>query len=471
MKLKVGLKKILPPERSGKTFQMIGRVRIAVQPKQISRWLKSAEMKVVIVGTGVAGASAAIALRNEGHRGPITLIGSDPEDPYRRPPLSKDFLGGTMPVERTRLKPPTIWAEKEIELIKGANAESIDVGGKTIHLDSGQVLQYDQLLLATGGRPKVLKSEFMDMTHVYTLRHLRDVAPLRNELNAGSHLVVVGAGLIGSEVAATAKGLGVKVTILEAASAPIARLMPAWLGEKVASLHKDMGVKMVMNARIESFNQYEGGVRISMASGNRIDANAVLVAIGMTPNIELAANAEIEVADGIVVDAYGRTSQDSVWAAGDVANMENGFLGGRYRIEHWTNAQDHGVAVAKNILGQNAPYNPVPWCWSDQYGVSLQICGWPDASDDVGVRGDINSNSFLTFFHRKGRLVGSIAFSKPKELRAIRELIGKSPFISPELLSDPKVDLAELAKSQIEAEQFENKRNETAAIKDLVRER
>jgi len=384
----------------------------------------------VIVGTGIAGTSAALRLRSSGFDGRVLLIGDEPHEPYRRPPLSKDLLSGSTPAERIRLRPPETWEKQEIELRTSSRVASVDTDAKSLSLADGEQLRYDQLLLATGGRPRMLPQAVCatGLDGVHTLRTMSDIPALQSALTPGSSVLVIGAGLIGAEVAATARGLGCPVMMLEAAEQPLSRLLPPQISQVYAGLHREHGVDLHTGVQIASLERIDLGLLATDAEGRKWLADAVVVAVGMTPCTELAEAAGLEVDNGIVVDEYFRTSAPEVFAAGDVANQPNLLLGGRHRVEHWTSAQEQGTAVARSMLGEREPYDKVPWCWSDQYGVNLQVTGWPSASDDVTVRGSLDALDFTAIFHRAGRLVGAVGVNRPKEVRTLRKLIAEDPY-------------------------------------------
>lgn len=386
---------------------------------------------IVIVGTGIAGITAAETLRAKGFSGTLTVIGDDAAHPYRRPVLSKDLLLGTMPEEKARLRSTDYWAERGIEFRTGAVVLSIDVERRTVRLDSGEELPYDALLLATGGRARTIDHSAGDA--VLALRSMGDVAPLRAAIERSNSILVIGAGLIGSEVAATARGLGAEVTMLEAAQAPLHRVLPPQVCALYEQIHREHGVELHTSVRLaELASDGAGGVRATAVDGRVWTAGAALLAVGMVPNTGLAEAAGVAVDNGIVVDEYFATSRPGVYAAGDVANCPNLVLGGRYRAEHWNSAQAQGAAAAHAMLAALAgvdaePVRDVPWCWSSQYGLNLQVAGWPQSDDEIVVEGSIADRDFIALTRRAGRLVGAVTIGRPKDLRAARVLIGECP--------------------------------------------
>ncbi|MCJ0896709.1 FAD-dependent oxidoreductase [Rhodococcus sp. WS1] len=398
---------------------------------------------VVIVGTGIAGSGAAQALRKEGFGGSIILIGSEAEEPYRRPALSKELLSGKASIDRVRLRPPTFWTEQGIDLRIGVTSTSIDTDSRTVCLVDGDSIDYDVLILATGGRPRRLTAE--DSERVHYLRDIADMRRLQSQLIEGSSLLVVGGGLIGSEVASTARDLGCSVQVLEAQPLPLSRLLPPSIAEKIAALHNLAGVALQTGVDLEALTTGVDGVTARARDGREWTADLAVVAIGSLPDTDMAAAAGIAVDNGISVDRYLRTSVIDVYAIGDVANVPNGFLGGMHRGEHWNTAQDHAVAVAKTIVGKEEPFESVPWSWSNQFGRNIQVAGWPGADDTVIVRGDLDSYDFTAICMRDGNIVGAVSVGRPKDIRAVRTLIERSPDISADVLADSNRDLTELA--------------------------
>lgn len=391
----------------------------------------------VVVGAGIAGVSAVAGMRSAGYDGEILLIGDEPELPYRRPPVSKEIIRGDKTPDQIRIRPETWYADNAVELLTGARVTAIDPAAGKVTLAEGPTVAFDQLLLATGGTARAMG----DAGH--TLRTLADVPKFQSRLTPGQHLIVVGAGLIGSEIAASARGLGCDVTLLETAHLPLPRLLPPLLGQMYVDLHKGHGTELHTSVTVESIVDEGGETVVRAADGRTWSAPVVVVAIGMDPATGLADAAGIEVADGIVVDASGRTSMPGIFAAGDVANMPNGVLGGRHRVEHWQNAQNHGTAVGKAMAGADSTFVEVPWCWSDQYGINLQVTGWPEAGHDVRIRGSIDDHDFSAFFLQGDALLGAVTIGRPKDVRQARKWIAAGERVHPDVLSDEGAALAD----------------------------
>ncbi|SDD27861.1 NAD(P)/FAD-dependent oxidoreductase [Actinokineospora iranica] len=368
---------------------------------------------VAVVGNGIAGVTAALTLRADGFDGRVVVIGDEPVAPYRRTVLSKEFLHGTLTPARMRLRPLDGWWAERIEMRTGCMAVGLDPVGHVLGLDDGSEVGYDVVLLATGGRARTLP-QAGGVPGVRTLRTLADAERLRPALAPGARIVVVGAGLVGLEVAARARVLGCEVTVLESAAAPLPRVLPPALGEVYARLHRSRGVVLRTNVRIDRVERAGDAVVVSEADGRWWVGDVVLVATGMAPDTSLAELAGIEVGGGgIVVDARGRTSAPDVYAAGDVCDQPNPLLGGRHRVECWRHAQAHGAAVARSVLGDPAPFTAVPWYLSEQYGVSLLVGGRPAIDGDLTVHGAPDDLDFAAVLRRGGAVVGAVAVNRP----------------------------------------------------------
>jgi 3-phenylpropionate/trans-cinnamate dioxygenase ferredoxin reductase subunit len=399
---------------------------------------------MVVVGTGVAGGSAAIAMRAAGYEGRIILIGDEPGAPISRPPLSKQVLQGKLPADKARLRPASFFADRDVEILGGATVERIDLAGKRAVLADGNVVPFHRLLLATGGRARTLPHD--PTARVYTLRTIADAVAIRERLAAGESLIVVGAGFIGAEVAATARSLGCDVTILEAASQPMSRVLPPRVGGFFGDLHRGNGVSLLTDVGIERIADNGRGVRFDLANGQLLEADFAVVGVGMVPNIELAKDAGLEIANGIVVDAMCRTSHPDVFAAGDVANAPNGLLGRRVRVEHWQNAQHQAAAAARNMLGASEEFAEIPWVWTDQYGLNVQIAGDPTPDDDVHVTAPLGTTPGLALFSRNGVISGVLGVDSGDTVQAVRRLMasGRQWPISEFTSSDLAARCAEL---------------------------
>ncbi|MGY0498242.1 NAD(P)/FAD-dependent oxidoreductase [Nocardia sp. FBN12] len=376
--------------------------------------------RIVIVGTGVAGATAAQTLRREGYTGEIVLVGAEPNLPYRRPAVSKELLAGTASLDRAMLKPMKFWADNKIDLRPATRVEFIDIDRATVRLSTGEELGYDSVLLATGARARDIDTA---STRAHTLRTLSDVAALQSAIGTGGPLLIIGGGLIGCEVAATARGLGAEVTLLHAGPALLDRVVPESVSELVHRLHLEHGVKVETRSATTQLVDTNDGVTATTADGRTWTAAAALIAIGSIPDTALAEAAGLVINDGIVIDEQYRTSAPGVFAAGDATTEFSPYRGEFDRGQHWNSAMTAGAAAAKAILGHPATPAEIPWGWTDQHGVSLQFAGWIHPHDELVIDGDLESRDFLAVALRDGRPVGAVAMARPRELRAVRPII------------------------------------------------
>ncbi|WP_067824505.1 NAD(P)/FAD-dependent oxidoreductase [Nocardia inohanensis] len=403
--------------------------------------------RIVIVGAGVAGATAARTLRTEGYTGEIVLLGAEPGLPYRRPMVSKELLAGTATAGRMLLQTADFWHAHGVEVRAGTAVERIDAAASRVALSDGGGMAYDSLLIATGARPRTLsllnraQPEFATAPSpfgvrgeqgtsgvVCTLRSAADATALRAALHADASLLIVGAGLIGCEVAATARALGARVTVLDAAARPLDRVAPALVGEFYRNLHLRNGVELHSDVVLTGFTEHPQVDRghaaaVTSADGRTWAADLALVAIGSTPDTALAEAAGLDVSDGIRVDEDFRTSVPGIFAAGDVAARFDPELGVHQREEHWNSAQAQGAAAARSMLGLAAGPVEVPWGWSMQYGVNLQFAGRVRAKDELLLRGSVGDGKFMVLAVRAGRVAGAVAVGCPGEFRAAREMI------------------------------------------------
>ncbi|WP_433666270.1 NAD(P)/FAD-dependent oxidoreductase [Nocardia sp. CA-136227] len=405
--------------------------------------------RIVIVGAGVAGATAARTLRTEGYTGEIVLLGAEPVAPYRRPMVSKELLAGAVEDRRSLLHPVDFWAGNDIDLRVGVPVESIDPGPGLVWLADGTAIGYDSLLLTTGARSRQLavtadRSVAPDAAFpVHTLRGRAEAEALRATLGRDPSLLIIGAGLIGCEVAATARGLGAEVTVLDAGTAPLERVAPAVVGDYIRKLHADNGVAISTEVRL-SHLAYTGNDVVAVAEDDRTwTAAAVLVAIGSVPDTRLAVTGGLAVDDGIRVDERYRTSAPGVFAAGDAVNRLDPKSGGYRREEHWNSAQAQGAAAARSMLGLPALTAEVPWGWSMQYGRNVQFAGMIQAEDQLIVRGSAESGDATVLALRDGRPVGVVAIARPAEFRVARDLIGRGVALDAGACADESLPLAE----------------------------
>ena len=399
----------------------------------------------VIVGASLAGAKAAETLRQEGFDGRVVLVGAEDERPYERPPLSKDYLRGEVGREKVYVHDEAFYAEHDIELRLGRTAETLDASGRELELDDGERLRYDRLLLATGAEPRRLSIPGAELDGVLYLRSVQDSDGLRARLDRGGAVVVVGAGWIGAEVAASARQRGLEVTVLEPLAVPLERVLGEEVGAVYRDIHIDHGVHMQLATGVEAFEGDKTVERVRTSDGRELECDFAVVGIGVQPRTALAARAGLAVDNGVLVDEHLQTSVPGVFAAGDVANAQHPFYGDRIRIEHWANALNQGPAAARNMLGRSAAYERLPYFFSDQYEVGMEYSGFARASDRVLLRGDPAAREFIAFWISEDRVVAGMNVNVWDVTEAIQRLIRERVEVDERRLADPDVPLEELA--------------------------
>ena len=398
----------------------------------------------VIVGASLAGAKAAQTLRQEGFDGRVVLIGAEDERPYERPPLSKDYLRGEVGREKVYVHDEGFYAEHEIELRLGRSATSLDTSSNELALDDGGRLRYDRLLLATGAEPRRLSIAGADLDGVFYLRSVQDSDALRERLDGGGSVVVVGAGWIGAEVAASARQRGLEVTVIDPASVPLERVLGAEVGAIYRDIHTDQGVQMLMGTGVEAFEGHGAVERVRTSDGRELDCDFVVVGVGVEPRTRLAEQAGISVDNGILVDERLQTAVPGVFAAGDVANAHHPFFGERIRVEHWANALNQGPAAARNMLGEGTAYERLPYFFSDQYDVGMEYSGFARNWDRVVVRGDPATREFVAFWLVGERVVAGMNVNVWGVTDDIQRIIHERVAVDDRRLSDPDVPLEEI---------------------------
>jgi len=386
---------------------------------------------IAVVGGSLAGLRAAETLRAEGYGGRIVLIGAESHQPYDRPPLSKQLLAGTWGLDRVRLRDPEKIDALGLDLRLGHTATALDVAGHRLDLDDGDRLEYDGCVVATGAHPRTLPGS-AHLGGVHTLRTLEDCFALGADVSGeAKKLVVVGAGFIGSEVAATCRGLGVEVTVVEALPVPLARVLGDRMGAVCAALHTDHGVDVRLGIGVTKLvtEPAPTGERVSgvaLLDGSVIPADVVVVGIGVDPTTQWLDDSGLEVDNGVRADATLHAADDVV-VAGDLARWFDDRLGSEIRIEHWTNAAEQGVAAARSLLAGRRDavgYSPVPYFWSDQYETKIQVIGHPRPDDEIiVVDGSLEERRFVALYGRKGRLTAALGFSRPRQLMGLRPLV------------------------------------------------
>jgi len=402
---------------------------------------------LVIVGGGQAAAQAIASLRALGFPGRIVLIGEEPVPPYQRPPLSKKYLSGEWGLDRVLLKADAFYAEMKVETRLASRAEAIDRQAGRVRAGS-ESFPYDKLLIATGSRVRRLACPGAELPGIHHLRTLSDVDAIRPALTAGARLAVIGGGYIGLEVAAVAKGLGCAVTVIEMGERCLNRVVAPQVSAFFETVHRQAGVEIAVNARVTACEGKGRLERIVCASGRAIEADVAVVGIGILPNQEIAQQAGLAVDNGIMVDEFALTSDPAIAAAGDCANFPSALYGRRIRLESVQNAIEQGKAAAAALAGRPARYHDVPWFWSDQYDLKLQIAGLNQGYDRVVVRGDMGARKFAAFYLKAGRLIAVDAVNAPAEyMTCLKQLIPAGAEIAPERLADMSVSMKEIAAS------------------------
>jgi 3-phenylpropionate/trans-cinnamate dioxygenase ferredoxin reductase subunit len=393
-----------------------------------------------IIGAGMAGGRTAISLRERGFEGRLVLIGDEPELPYERPPLSKGYLSGELPQGKLFLQPRQEYRERAIEWRPETRVSEIDRHGRTLRLANGELISFARLLLATGAQPRRLDRPGADLAGVVTYRTLADADSLRARLSGQPRVVVVGAGFLGSELAAAARRQGCPVTILELGEAFLSPLGPL-LGAFCADLHRQAGVEILLRETVARFLGDSQLEAVELASGRSLPCDLALICLGVEPNSQLAVAAGLETDPGVVVDKHCQSSLEGVFAAGDVASWWSPRWDQRLRVEHYDNAHQQGLFVAGAMLGDGSVYDPLPYFWTEQYDTMVQQVGIVSSGREQVIRGDSASRSFSLFQVRDGLLKSCVAVNRFPDLAAARRLINSDAQIPPGLLEDPTVDL------------------------------
>jgi 3-phenylpropionate/trans-cinnamate dioxygenase ferredoxin reductase subunit len=402
----------------------------------------------VLVGAGLAGAKAAETLREEGFDGPVVLVGEEPEPPYERPPLSKDYLLGKAERDGSQVHPPDWYAAHGVELRTGVRAEHLDAAAHRVRLSTGEELPYAALLLATGSSARRLPVPGADLDGVHYLRTLADADRLRAELvDGGRRVVVVGGGWIGLEVTAAARHHGNDVTVVEPQPTPLHAVLGQAMGSHFARLHRDHGVEVLTGTTVRELRGSAGRVQSVVTDGHAgLPADLVVVGIGAVPNVGLAAAAGLEVDNGIVVDEALRSATPDVYAAGDVASAFHPLYGRYVRVEHWANALNEGPAAARSMLGQAVTYDRVPYFYTDQYELGMEYSGLGSPSDRVVCRGNPDDGEFIAFWlSEDGRVTAGMNVNVWDVTGPIQELIRSRRVVHHARLADPQTPLEVLA--------------------------
>jgi 3-phenylpropionate/trans-cinnamate dioxygenase ferredoxin reductase subunit len=393
---------------------------------------------VVIIGAGQASAVAAATLRKEKYTGTIRILGDESQPAYDRPPLSKYYLAGEMELPKLLIRPAEFYADNDIDLHTNTRVASIDAEAKQVVTATDEVFDYDKLVIATGSRARRLNLSGSDLEGIFYLRTLEDVDLIRQAMGSGKKLCVIGGGYVGLEVAAVASVAGLDVTVIETQDRILQRVTTPEMSDYYHNLHVERGVNIMLNKAVTGFDG-AGSVSKVLCGDDSVDADLVIIGVGIVPNIEIAESAGIECDNGILVDDHGQTSNPDIYAAGDCTNHPNRLLGRRLRLESVPNAIEQARVACVNLLGGDLEYASIPWFWSDQYELKLQMVGFSSDGEESVVRGDKSTNSFAVFHLRGGCVVAVDAVNNSKAFMLGKRLYGKS--VDAKLLADESVEL------------------------------
>jgi 3-phenylpropionate/trans-cinnamate dioxygenase ferredoxin reductase subunit len=407
----------------------------------------ASDQTFVIVGASLAGAKAAETLRTEGFDGRVVLIGEETERPYERPYLSKEYLRGEKPAAKLYVHDEAFYADNSIELMTGTHVESLDPAAHEITLAGGSRMTYSRLLLSTGAAPRRLRLPGTDLPGVAYLRQIGESDALRAGIMAASRVVVIGAGWIGSEVAASARQLGAEVAMVAPEDVPLVRVLGPEVGGVYRDLHTDHGVDLHLSTQIEAIVGDGAARGVRTTDGVVIEGDLVVVGVGVSPRVELAEAAGLTVENGIVVDEFLATSAPDVFASGDVAATWNTRYDRRIRVEHWANALNQGPVAARNMLGQHTAYEKLPYFYSDQYDLGMEYNGYATDWDRVLIRGDVAGREFLAFWLKDGHVLAGMNANIWDQGHDIKALIRSGAIIDADRLADSSVPLADLLAS------------------------
>jgi 3-phenylpropionate/trans-cinnamate dioxygenase ferredoxin reductase component len=407
----------------------------------------SPDRTFIIVGGGLAGAKAAETLRAEGFDGRLLLFGDEPVRPYERPPMSKTYLRGESSFDDAAVHDADFYKTRDIELHTSTVVASLDVEASQVQLAAGARLAYDRLLLATGALPRRPNVPGVELEGFHLLRTVADSDAIHAAVTAGAPVVVIGAGWIGSEVAASARQVGADVTMVDLVSVPLERVLGPEVGGVYRDLHEARGVKLRLGVGIEAMKGAGRVEEVRLSDGSVIPAGAVVAGIGVLPRTELAAAAGLHIDNGVRCDAYLATSAPAVFAAGDVASAWHPIYGTQIRLEHWSAALNQGPVAAKNMLGNATPYEKLPYFYSDQYDLGMEYRGWAPDYDRVVFRGDPSGGEFIAFWLRDGVVAAAMNANVWDQGDAIEGLLAAKPVVDPAALADPGTDLADLVGS------------------------
>jgi 3-phenylpropionate/trans-cinnamate dioxygenase ferredoxin reductase component len=408
----------------------------------------SQDRTVVIVGASAGGGAAAEALRKQGFDGRIVLLGDEPERPYERPPLSKEYLLGEVQASEFYLRPASWYEKNGVELLLNTCATRLDPATRQVELQDGRQLAYDQLVIATGAAPRHLHVPGGELDGVAYLRTLADATALRARILAAGRVVVVGMGFIGAEIAAACRTLKREVVVLEALAAPMIRALGEEVGDLLAAAHRARGVEVRLNEQVTEFRGHGRVEQVVSAADEAIDCELVVVGIGVIPNVDWLVGSGVALHNGVLVDELCRTNVPDVYAVGDVANWRSRRFGQHMRVEHYDNAGNQAKAAVRTMLGGAEPYDPVPYFWSDQHDLNLQYAGHTDGYDRVIFRGDPTATpaNWSAFYIQDAELRAVLAVNRFKDLSAGRRLIANNVHVTTAQLQDEAFELKSLVK-------------------------
>ena len=402
----------------------------------------------VIVGGSLAGATAAVTLREEGVEGSVTLIGAERELPYERPPLSKAYLRGEVAFDKSLVRPAAFYPEHRIETLSGIRATRIDTSSRVVELEDGRRVQFDVLLIATGGRNRRLSIPGSELAGIYSLRTVEDADRIKAEIVAGRRVVVVGMGFIGSEVAASLRQKELDVVAIDPARTPLFRVLGQAVGQRIADLHHAHGVRTIFEDTVAAFEGTRRVARVITKAGLRLECDFVVTGVGIEPVVDILEGSGIDVDNGVVVDQYCQTNVPGIYAAGDVANHYHPVFERQIRVEHWHNAIKQGAAAARNMIGRATPYDEIHWFWSDQYEANLQYAGFHTQWEELIVRGRVDSSSFLACYINDGRIDAVVGLNRGKDVRRAMPLIKSRRKLNLSQLQDESIDLRSIGPTE-----------------------
>jgi 3-phenylpropionate/trans-cinnamate dioxygenase ferredoxin reductase subunit len=399
---------------------------------------------MVIIGAGQGAGQAAASFRQEGYEGEVIILGEEPYPPYQRPPLSKQYLSGELPLEKVFVRAEKFYVDKNIDLRRNTRVESIDPEAHTVTTQAGDTIEYDKLMIATGSRPRILNIEGSDLAGIHYLRTIADVDGIRAGMKGKTNIVIVGGGYIGLEVASVAVTEGNTVSVLEMEERILQRVTTPEMSAYYHQLHESRGLNILTNTTVSGFKGVDGKITSVMCADKEIPADLVIVGIGIIPNIELAQDAGLICDNGIVVDEHCQTSNPDIYAIGDCSNHPNPLLKRRLRLESVPNAMEQARVAVNCMLGGEKIYSAVPWFWSDQYELKLQMVGFSADGDTQIMRGDQAANQFAVFYLKDNKVVAADAVNSPREFMVSKQLYGQE--VDPAALADPDTDLKTLIK-------------------------